>query len=69
MYPSLNYERLEKKKQDPNFLYENVKICEECYDMFKMVLPLIKRKMNSIGGESGTESGLRNMSSTSLPKN
>ena len=30
IYPTINYERLEKRKLDPNFLYENVRICGEC---------------------------------------
>jgi hypothetical protein len=64
----LNYERLEKRKQDPNFLYENVKLCGECYDMFKMVLPLTKTKKNSLAGVTEADLKLRNLPLPSLPK-
>ena len=42
LYPTMNYERLEKRKLDPNFLYENVRICSECYEMFRFALTLMK---------------------------
>jgi hypothetical protein len=44
LYPTMNYERLEKRKLDPNFLYENVRICGECYEMFRFTLTLMKGK-------------------------
>ena len=68
LYPNLNYEKFEKKKLDPNFLYENIKICGECYDIFKMVLPLTKNKKNSIVSFLDNESKLRNLPLPSLPK-
>lgn len=42
LYPTLNYERLEKRKLDANFLYETFRVCGECYEMFRFTLTLMK---------------------------
>jgi hypothetical protein len=75
----MNYERLEKRKLDPNFLYENVRICGECYEMFRFTLTLMKGKKSLrsqrgslMASEDATKphSGntIRNIPLPSLPK-
>ena len=49
VYPSLNVEKLLKRLQDPIFLYENVKLCSECYDPhFKQLLQLMKEAKDAM---------------------
>ncbi len=76
----MNYEKLERKKQDPNFLYENSRMCDECYETFKLAWPLLKTKKSgssrrshrqSIGSEEAflkSSGNVRNIPLPSLPK-
>jgi hypothetical protein len=68
----MNYERLEKRKLDPNFLYENVRICGECYEMFRFALTIMKGKksLRSQRGsmEDNKANTIRNIPLPSLPK-
>ena len=42
LYPTFSEDKLLTKLVDPNFLYESVKLCSDCYDCFKVLLSLIK---------------------------
>jgi hypothetical protein len=71
----MNYERLEKRKLDPNFLYENVRICGECYEMFRFALTLMKGKKSlrsqrgSMQASEDAKAGtIRNIPLPNLPK-
>lgn len=54
LYPSLNYERLEKRKMDPNFIYETLRVCSQCYEMFRFSLTLMKNAKKSMRSQRGS---------------
>lgn len=41
-FPSLNYEKIQRKKLDPTFIYDTVNLCQECYDNVKIIINAIK---------------------------
>ena len=41
-YPKLNPKTYELRKQDPSFIYETIKLCEDCYGVMKDVTTLMK---------------------------
>jgi hypothetical protein len=67
VYPSLNEEKLLKRLQDPIFLYENVKLCSDCYDPhFKQLLQLMKEAKDTM--RSQREEAKKSMGVPSIPK-
>lgn len=41
-FPKLNSKSYELRRQDPAFIYETVKLCEDCYGVMKDVITLMK---------------------------
>ena len=67
LYPSLNEEKLLKRLQDPIFLYENVKLCSDCYDPhLKQLLQLMKEAKDAM--RSQREEVKKPLGMPSIPK-